>query len=117
MERVHFSVDPEMNRPVGNYCYSHLKNYYLQFTLNYNKKNFMKLKNNLIMLVPKALLNFPASSLANVAQDFYYEIGRRNKHAEDQIDGNTFSQDGRIAYYVIYGCLPLISYINRHFDI
>lgn len=94
--------------------YSYLKNEYLDFILQ-QQQQFNQMERQIKLIISKRLLNLPASSLANVTQDFYYQIGRSNEIVHYNIRG-VFESSKRLIFYMIYGCLPLITYVDTHFN-
>lgn len=100
---------------VSSRSYTHLKNYYLKRILRSRKKRFRELESDLELLISRFFLNIPTSNLANTVQNFYFEIGRRNRYVEDEMS-RKFTVHDRVVYYTIYGCLPLVTFVRKHFD-
>ena len=94
--------------------YAYLKDVYIDFVLHHNSERCKDLESRLELVKSRSVLQ--TSNLATIVQNFYYEIGRRNKYVEDEIikHCSNDSEYAQTVYYIIYGCLPLVTYIYKN---
>ena len=89
------------------------------FVLKLKKDDFDGLEYDIKYLISCDLLDVTETSLPSLTLAFYERIGTKNKYTEsfihNYLDG--ISNERASLLYVIYECLPLVTYITKYFDL